>query len=274
MENTMTGRRAVLFGGSAALLAGPSALAQAIAPAGSGGVPAPVPYSAPAAADVEALEQMMVRTLTSQLGDVATARTLAATLAEAGFRWDYPQMPVREADSVVAYSFGYRSATGKVDPNTGLSDGEENPQPGPINDMLADAVHAIARMRKIRVYAQWEIADVLRGKYGMKDVVPILPVTGSDGKKTYLSTDGVAKAVVQHAGGGAALGSVAVVGHRDHAKRCIMVSQANGMKAAAAREVPLPVQYDPQSAQPWTRKRDAYLLSDVLAQLMMARARI
>lgn len=263
MKNTMTGRRAVLFGGSAAFLAGPSALAQAL---GNGRAP-------PADAQVQALEQMMARTLEAELGDTATARSLAAAIAEAGFRWDYPRMPVREADSVVAYSFGYRSATGKVDPNTGLSDGEENPQPGPINEMLADAVAAIARMRKVRVYAQWEIAEVLAGKHSMTDVVPILPVIGGDGKKTYLSTDGVAKAVVHHAGGAAALGTVAVVGHRDHVKRCILVSRDNGMKAAAAREIPLPVQYDPESAQPWTRKRDSYLLSDVIAQLMMTRAR-
>lgn len=216
----------------------------------------------------------MAKTLENELGDAATARTLAAIIAEAGFRWDYPEISARDADSVVAYSFGYRSATGKVDPATGLSDGEETPQPGPINEMLADAVHAIAGTRSLRIYAQWEIAEVLSEKYAIKDVVPIFPVTGEDGKKTYLSTDGVAKAIVHHAGSSAALGNVAVVGHRDHVKRCILVSRENGMKAAAAREVPLPVQYDPGSAQPWTRRRDAYLLNDVIAQLMMARTRV
>lgn len=260
----MTTRRALLVGAPAGLLAAHSALsasAFAAAPDGSG-------------SEVDALERMMAKTLDGELGDQTVARLLASHITEAGFRWEYPTFSVREADSVVAYSFGYRSATGRVDPNTGLSDGEEKPEPGPVNALLADAVQAIARARKLRVYAQWEIAQVLSEKYGIKDVVAIHPTTGPDGKVVYLSTDGVAKAAVAHAGSAQALGKVAVVGHRDHVKRCVLVSQANGMTAAAAREVPLPVVYDPQSAQPWTRRRDAYLLSDLIAQLSMTRNRV
>lgn len=260
----MTTRRALLVGAPTTLLAAqaafaPSALAATL---GGGGI------------DVDALERLMTRTLDGELGDQAIARQLASYITEAGFRWEYPTFAVREADSVVAYSFGYRSATGKVDPNTGLSDGAETPEPGPVNAMLADAVHAIARVRPVRVYAQWEIAQVLTAKHGMKDIVPIHPVKGPDGKTIYLSTDGVAKAVVAHAGSAQALGKVAVVGHRDHVKRCVLVSRDNGMAAAVAREVPLPVEYDPQSAQPWTRRRDAYLLSDLIAQLSMTRNRV
>ncbi|WP_103095274.1 hypothetical protein [Novosphingobium guangzhouense] len=260
----MTTRRALLAGAPAGLLAAqsafaPSALADVLK--GDGG-------------DVEALERLMVETLDEELGDRAVARRLAALITEAGFRWEYPAFPVREADSVVAYSFGYRSKTGKVDANTGLSDGAETPEPGPVNALLADAVQAIARVRKVRVYAQWEIAQVLAAKHGMQDVVPIHPTIGPDGKVVYLSTDGVAKAIVAHAGSAQALGKVAVVGHRDHVKRCVLTSQANGMTAAVAREVPLPVVYDPQSAQPWTRRRDAYLLTDLTAQLSMIRNRV
>ncbi|WP_395397442.1 hypothetical protein WBP07_23115 [Novosphingobium sp. BL-8A] len=258
MNGPLSSRRSVLLG-APAVLAAPSALAQSLG------------QSVPMPGETQALEQLMTTTLEAQLGDAATARQLASTIAEAGFRWQYPQFPLRDADSVVAYSFGYRSATGKVDPNTGLSTGEEKPEPGPINEMLADAVHAICMARKVRVYAQWEIAEVLGKKYGLKDVVPIYPEAGADGKKTYLSTDGVAGAVVRLAGNAGTLGNVAVVGHRDHVKRCILVSRQHGMNAAAVREVPLPVHYDPESAQPWTRRRDAYLLSDVIAQLMMAR---
>lgn len=257
----MTTRRGVLIGGTASLLGGRSAIAGTLTGGSS------------AATDVDPLEQLMARTLERELADPDVARTLASCIREAGFRWRYPQFSANDADSVVAYSFGYRSATGAVNPNTGLSDGEEAPEPGPINALLADAVHAIRRVRPVRVYAQWEIAECLRSRHGMVDVVSISPTRGDDGRTIYLSTDGVAKAVVAHAGSAAALGRVAVVGHRDHVKRCILVSRDNGMDAAAVRQVRLPVQYDPQSAQPWTRKRDAYLLSDVIGQLTMARAR-
>lgn len=267
----MTSRRKMLFGGlfggSAALIGGPSALARSA-------VAQPPADTGALSGEIAMLERLMTRTLEGELGDEATARQLASVMAEAGFRWHYPTFSAREADSIVAYSFGYRSATGKVDPDTGLSDGEETPVPGPVNEMLAEAVHAIARIRPVRVYAQWEIAEALVSRYQMKDVAAIYPVKAADGRKTYLSTDGVAKAAVQLAGSAAALGNVAVVGHRDHAKRCILVSRENGMRAAAVREVPLPVEYDPESAQPWTRRRDAYLLNDIIAQLMMARTRM
>lgn len=258
----MTTRRALLVAAPTTLLAAqsvfaPSALAAVLGDAGG--------------TDTEALERLMARTLTGQLGDSAVAGKLASQITQAGFRWEYPTFSVREADSVVAYAFGYRSATGKVDANTGLADGTETPEPGPINEMLADAVHTIAAVRKVRVYAQWEIAQVLATKHGMKDIVPVHPSKGPDGKTIYLSTDGVAKAVVAHAGSAGALGKVAVIGHRDHVKRCVLVSRDNGMAAAVAREVALPVQYDAQSAQPWTRRRDAYLLSDLIAQLSMTR---
>lgn len=258
----ITTRRSVLLGGSTACLMGTKALASPLNAAGS------------SPDDTQALEQLMARTLEGELQDAAVAQRLASCIIEAGFRWKYPTFSVRDADSVVAYSFGYRSATGKVDPDTGLADGDEAPQPGPINALLAEVVHALRKMRDLRVYAQWEIAEVLRKQYGMADILAIYPQRGNDGKKIYLSTDGVAKAVIARAGTAQALGRVAVVGHRDHVKRCILVSRDNGMNAAAAREVMLPVQYDPGSAQPWTRRRDAYLLNDVIAQLTMARSRI
>lgn len=263
----MTTRRTVLIGGSAGLLGSTSAFAGTLG------------KTASPSGDVDALEQFMARTLTGQLDDADVAQKLAAHISEAGFRWSYPQMPVRDVDSIVAYSFGYRSATGTVNPETGLSDTEEAIEPGPINAMLADAVNAIQvsaihRARPVRIYAQWEIAQCLRENHKLADVVPIYPTKDGSGKTVYLSTDGVAKAVVAHAGSAAALGRVAVVGHRDHVKRCILVSQSNGMNAAAAREVPLPAHYDPQSAQPWTRRRDLYLLSDMIAQLTMTRSRM
>ena len=98
------------------------------------------------------------------------------------------------------------------------------------------------------------------------------PVVAKDGSVTYLSTDGVAEAVVKHEGGATALGVVGVVAHRDHAKRCVLTSRARGMDAYVAREVELPVIYDAQSGQPWTRNRELYLIHDMAAQFAMLRA--
>ncbi|EMD9438666.1 hypothetical protein WL99_34025 [Burkholderia cepacia] len=220
-----------------------------------------------------ALAAQMSAKLNAQLGDAATVGAIQPALTDVGFAWDLPTMPAAQAGAIVAYSFGNRpnAASG----NTSSTGGNQSalPDPGPVNEALADAVYRIRQLKPVKVYAQWEIARFLVSKYGMgADVLSsIEPVIASDGTIVYLSTAGVAAEAVSRAGGAAAMGSVAVVGHRDHAKRCIQTSQQAGMKAAAVAEVPLPARYDPQSGQPWTRNRSLYLVHDMYAQ-MLARA--
>lgn len=254
----MTTRRSLIQGATAAMLGAATGSAEALASAASvTGTAVP-------------LEPLLVERLAGELGSRVVAQKLAPWLLDAMLNWSYPQMPVQEADSIVAYSFGNRI------PEGALTDAAlPGPIPGPINARLAQAVVAIRSARNVPVYAQWEIATLLQDTYRMDRVVPIYPERDASGKEVYLSTEGVAKAVVHHAGSASALGRVAVVGHRDHVKRCIIVSRASGMAAAAAVSgVALPIEYDPLSGQAWTRSRDLYLLGDVLAQLAMTRARL
>lgn len=250
----MTTRRTLLKGATAAMLGAAAASTKALA--------------APPADPM--LEPLMERQLALALGDESVARKLAPLLFDATMLWSYPQMPAQEADSLIAYSFGNRIAPGhdaqNLEPEASL--------PGPINTMLAEAVAKIRAIRSIPVYAQWEIALVLQQTYHIDQVIPLYPERGADGKITYLSTEGVAKAALRHAGSASALGRVAVVGHRDHVKRCILTSQRIGLTAAAIRGISLPARYDPQSGQPWTRDRTAYLLGDIMAQLMIERSKL
>ncbi|MFT4111926.1 hypothetical protein [Silvibacterium sp.] len=213
--------------------------------------------------DTELVSRMRQK-LAQELGDASVAAELAPSIFDVGFEWTPPMRPAKELRAVVAYSFGNRLT----------SDPKAQPEPGPVNEALAEAV---VRVRALMapgtpVYAQWEIAHFLVVKHGLKDVVSIEPVVAPDGTVTYLSTDGVAEAVVKKAGGVTALGPVTVIGHRDHAKRCVLTSRARGMDAWVAKEVPLPVEYDAESGQAWTRRRDLYLLHDMAAQMMMLRA--
>lgn len=248
----MTTRRSLIQGATAAVLSVATGSTQALSAASATGPIAP-------------LEPLLIEKLAGELGSQSVAQKLAPLFLDAMLNWSYPQMPVREADSILAYSFGNRIAEG-------ASAGPA--LPGPINASLARAVVAIRSVRQVPVYAQWEIARVLQETYRMDRVVPIYPDKDASGKEVYLSTEGVAKAVVHRAGSASALGRVAVVGHRDHVKRCIIVSRAVGIEAAAASGIALPVNYDPLSGQAWTRSRELYLLGDVLAQLMMTRARL
>ncbi|KVT56049.1 hypothetical protein WK95_15395 [Burkholderia ubonensis] len=227
--------------------------------------------SPPAVSDAE-LTRQMVGKLTAELGDASTAGTVAPYLMDIGFTWDLPTIPAAQIDRIVAYSFGNRANAASGNTPVGGGNQVALPDPGPVNEALADAVYRIRQLKSVQVYAQWEIARFLASKYGMTDVRSIEPVVAKDGTITYLSTDGVAAAIVALEGSAAAMGNVGVVGHRDHAKRCIQTSRARGMKAAAVAEVPLPLQYDAQSGQAWTRRRDLYLVHDMYAQFTALRA--
>lgn len=250
----MTTRRTLLKGATATVMGAATASTKVLA----------APLAAPS------LEPLMEQHLARALGDEGVAQKLAPLLYDATMLWSYPQMPAAEADSLIAYSFGNRLAPGA----DGKSLGPAASLPGPINASLAEAVAKIRAIRSIPVYAQWEIAQILQQNHRMDRVIPLYPERGADGTITYLSTEGVAKAALRQAGSAAALGRVAIVGHRDHVKRCILTSRQMGLAAAAISGIALPVAYDPQSGQPWTRERATYLLGDITAQLMIERSKL
>lgn len=222
------------------------------------------PQAGKAALDQELLSQMN-RRLALELDDTAVAEIEAAHLLDVGFHWTAPAQPAASIKTIVAYSFGNR-----VQPSASP---KTLPEPGPVNEELAEAVYRLYQKSHARIFAQWEIARFLQTRHHLSEAIAIEPVTAPDGTITYLSTDGVAEAVIKHMGGNpSALGTVGVVAHRDHAKRCVQTSRARGMDAYVAQELVLPVTYDPQSGQPWTRRRDLYLLHDMAAQFMQLRA--
>ena len=237
-------------------------LASALGACGGNSLSATTPIS-----DAE-LQAQMIGKLNAQLNDTTTGNTLEPYMMDVGFTWDLPLIPAAQVNTIVAYSFGNRPNAASGNTASNGANQAALPDPGPINEALADAVHQIYQLNPVKVFAQWEIARFLVSKYQMNstNLHSIEPIVASDGSITYLSTDGVAAAIVALEGGAAAMGNVAVVGHRDHAKRCILTSVGRGMKAYAVKEVTLPVNYDSLSGQPWTRNRGLYLVHDMYAQ--------
>ncbi|MGW7413388.1 hypothetical protein [Streptomyces sp. NPDC054863] len=236
-------------------------------------VPSPATAS-PAAADrstghaAPGLGAHMRAVLGPGLDDSATARALTPHLLDVGFDWRPPTTSLHRTDFIVAYGFGNRPAIGG-DPDKTL------PEPGPVNEALADTVALIRARRDLPVYAQWEIARFLRGKHRMDDVISIEPVVAEDGTLTYLSTDGVAARVAEarkDLPGG--IGTACVVGFRDHHKRCVQTTRDRGMTAFAPRGIAMPHTYDRKSGQPWTRDRELYLVHDMAAQWQVLRAKL
>lgn len=211
------------------------------------------------------LQDLLEQHLTEELGEAQAAARLTGQILDTALSWRPPQTPAAQITRIVAYAFGNRPREG-AGPND-LAD------PGPVNEALAQAVLAIHRLNPVKIYAQWEIGRFLVGQPGLADMVSIEPVHLPDGSLEYLSTDGVAAEVVRHEDGAAgAMGTVAIVAHRDHAKRCVQISRRHGMDAHVVAEVDLPAVYDALSGQAWTRRRDIYLAHDLAAQFIALRA--
>ncbi|MGW9415242.1 hypothetical protein [Arthrobacter cupressi] len=214
------------------------------------------------AAQEQKLTRLMLDALSRALDDPATAAVVEPHIQDIGFNWHPPVTAVENIDYMVAYAFGNRAPAGGGDPAKVLY------EPGPVNEALADTIAAIRKQKDVPVFAQWEIARFLESKYGMDRVTSIEPVIAADGTITYLSTDGVAAQVVALRG---TSGTAGVVGFRDHVKRCVQTTRDRGMLAFAPAGVEMPGDYDAESGQPWTRRRDLYLLHDMYAQFAVLR---
>lgn len=174
---------------------------------------------------------------------------------------DLSTVPTRPADAltlIVAYSFGYREP---ADPS------RTEHEPGPVNEALAEAVVAARGARDIPVFAQSEIASVLRSRYAMDDVISIDGDVRPDGSPIYLSTEGVATKVAESRGSARDSDVAGVVAFQDHLWRATQTTAAAGFVAAAPDGVAMPDRYDPESAQPWTTGPERYLPVDYAGRL-------
>jgi hypothetical protein len=201
----------------------------------------------PAAIDVMAIETH----LASELGDPALASELTRFIIADVLSWRPPLVVPSEVKSIVAYTFGNR-----IDANG-------NRSPGPVNEALANHAVRLQRETGATVFAQWEVAEAVGGRIPADCLTSITPELDRYAETVYLSTGGVAAAIVKRVGDPALLGKVAVVAFRDHVKRCVDTSRRVGMEAAAPAGYELPGAYDVFSGQPWTRSRLAYLMHDV-----------
>ena len=167
-----------------------------------------------------------------------------------------PRVAAKDVDSLVVFAFGNRVG----------DDGDL--QAGPTNVALAKLVFRFILKHDVPVYAQTEIATLLQAS-GAPDVTSIDAVTAPDGSVTYLSTAGVADQVMGKAqAAGEELGTVGIVAFADHAVRSVLTARKAGMsEAAVPKGMKLPMVYDPESSQSWTRTRAAYLPTDLIGRL-------
>ena len=165
-------------------------------------------------------------------------------------------LPADEIDSLIVFTFGYR--------------GEDTDRdPGPVNEAMADTVEAFVADHPVPVFAQTTVANLLTERE-VPNVTSLDQGTDSDGNLVYLSTEGAAQlAVSKSEEAGEPLGTVGVVGFADHVGRCLLTTESVGLTAGVPEGLDLPDDYDPESSQPWTRSRAAYLPTDLQARIAL-----
>jgi hypothetical protein len=242
---TMTTRRHFLT--STSLLAASCA---SVAPAFASDAPA---------SDAE-LQRQMLGKLTNELNDRATATDETGYLFDTFFSWTPTTVIATAINTIAAFGFGSRAGP------SGAA-----PVPGPVNEVIADAVFQLRQKVAAPIFAQQEVASVLAAKYGLTAGVTSIATPTLAAGSPIPTPDGIAAAIVRQAGSAAALGKVGVVTHADQASIAMRVSTAAGMQAAVPAGVVLPVLYDTSASMPALRRRDLYLLSNAGVQLGMLR---
>lgn len=206
--------------------------------------------------------------LALELEDRPTAELLAPAIVDAGFMMAPPKDEIAAASLVIGFAFGNR-------PNP-QNDPNKLALPGPMNRVLAHCCAAVYRKKALPMYLQWEIARCLLAPefadIPRHAIISIEPYWDAQGRLVYLSTDGVVETILKNhfANDPTLAGNAAIIGHHDHVKRCIITCRGRRIHGFAPRGIALPRWYDRRSAQPWTRRRDLYVLQDVAAQLSMA----
>lgn len=167
------------------------------------------------------------------------------------YRWPAVAGPI---DAVMMFAFGHRGP-------------DHDRTPGPVNEAMASALARYLVDHPTRVHTQFEGGEALR-RLGVHEVVTVPLERRADGSVVYQSTadfiDAVGNSMTTAEG---AVGRVGVVAFADHLGRCILTARAAGLDAVRVEGIDLPAEHDPESTQPWTRDRAAYLAMDLAVRM-------
>ncbi|GAB3203533.1 hypothetical protein [Nocardia tengchongensis] len=165
-----------------------------------------------------------------------------------------PVMPVDNFTALIAYAFGYAQSGSTFTPGT-------------INEQLADTVVATLGNRSIPVYAQTEIAEVLKSKYGMRGVISVGAATMAEVESQNPRTQGVAQTVANQRATTKATDVIGVIAFQDHLWRATQTTRSVGFHAYAPKGISMPNVYAADNTQDETRTPDVYRPIDTVACL-------
>ncbi|MCD9624714.1 hypothetical protein [Rhabdothermincola salaria] len=232
----------------------------------------------------------LARRLALETQDPDAARTVAAELdqgvvdrlieATDGDLEDSPVLgytPDRAADeqidSLWLFSWGFRIDPASGIAPVGLTDTPppiESLRPGPVNRAIAEAAADFVERHPVPIVAQWEVAREL-DRLGVPDVISVEPITTPEGETVYLSTPGVIQEGQRlAAAAGVDPGRAGIITFDRLAVGSLLVADTLRLDAVVPEGVRLPVEYDPESGQLWTRSLEAWLPVDLLGRSYFA----
>jgi len=164
---------------------------------------------------------------------------------------------LKDTDAIFAFSFGQGDGT--------------PPTPGGSNEGLAEICEQLFQLsdKKLHIYAQWEIADVLLKNYQTPSTYK------ADVKGEYLSTEGVLNQFMNFNNKkGINIKKVVVVAQRDHAFRVIKLVEKQNIKVIFGANSCTPNNgwdnyncdkwgYFKNSSQPWTTNRGNFITHEL-----------
>jgi hypothetical protein len=196
--------------------------------------------------------------LAKQLGDPEVARRLAAVIGRV-LDWDAPRIHVERIRSVIAFSFGMRRES------------NGNVLPGPVNQTLAAFTEDVFELTNCNVYAQHEIVSCFGNRIPSDRVMRIDPILDPvDGTLIYLSSLDVLKKVIDLAAG-RELGEILIVAQRHHGPRVCRLANEMNLDAYLPEDRELPLEFDPESSQPWVRDCFLFALHTALSLMTVER---
>lgn len=227
----------------------------------------PAAQAATAFSEAELVRQMTAK-LTQELSDAPTAATEVGYINDLFLNWMPASIAASQVSSILVVGFGGRAS------GTGATTQVVS---GPVNALIAATAYQLYQIKPVTIYAQAEVASILLASYGL-DSTKVKSVqaaaVSATGAITFASLDKVVSSAVTAAGSAAAMGKVAVVTHHDLSKRAVQVATAAGLSAAVVQEVALPIAFDVQGLPAANRRRDLFLLNEIVNQFAMLRTNL
>ncbi|KPJ55327.1 hypothetical protein AMJ47_00430 [Parcubacteria bacterium DG_72] len=181
------------------------------------------------------------------------SKKLSTIIDECTLKWKpVNDVELKKARSIIVFSFDFVLA-----PNG-------NKTPGPINEKLAEQTQRLYAEIKKPVFAQWEVAELLKGKIPnslLNAIYPDINLKAGGLVKHFSSQDVLKKALKK-----GLANPILVIAHYYHLRRCMNLLRYNDFKVTSDPDS-MPKEFNPESGIAWTKGSLVNTVSHIISNL-------